>query len=87
MRNTVAVLALLPVNALAVGYGWLAAGMTGWAANADGEGEPYEPPLAELGTACGAVVIIGVALWCARLRRAAVFQAVPLLPLVALMTG
>jgi hypothetical protein len=84
-RNTVAVLALLPVNALAVGYGLLAAGMTGWAA--DWDQEPYEPPLPELATACGVAAAIGAALWWARLRRAAAFQAVPVLALAALMIG
>ncbi|MGW0337396.1 hypothetical protein ACWD0J_37210 [Streptomyces sp. NPDC003011] len=84
-RNTVAVIALTPVNALIVGYGLLAAGMTDWAANWDDE--PYRPPLAELGTVSGVVAAIGVALWWARLRRAAAFQAVPLLVLVLLMSG
>ncbi|MDX3243735.1 DUF6234 family protein [Streptomyces sp. ME18-1-4] len=82
-RNTVTAIALLPVNALAVGYGWLAVGMTGWAAAYDDE--PAEPPLTELGTACGLVVTIGVVLWLARLRGAAVFQAVPALLLALLM--
>jgi hypothetical protein len=83
MRNFVAALALLPLNALLVGYGWLAAGMTGWAASWDEEA--YEPPLTELGVACGVVVALGVALWVGRLRGAAVFQSVPLLVLVLLM--
>jgi hypothetical protein len=74
---------IIAANALAVGYGWLAAGMTGWAASFDDE--PYEPPLAELGTTCGVVAAIGVALWLARLRGAAVFQVVPLLLLALLM--
>ncbi|MDH6215424.1 hypothetical protein M2283_002728 [Streptomyces pseudovenezuelae] len=83
MRNFVAALALLPLNFLVVGYGWLAAGMTGWAANWDEQ--PYEPPLTELGVAAGVVAAVGVALWVARLRGAAVFQTVPLLVLVLLM--
>jgi hypothetical protein len=83
-RNIIAVLGLLPVNIMAVGYGWLAAGMTGWAASYDDE--PYEPPLAELGAACGVVAVIGVVLWVARLRGAAVFQVVPLLMLAMLMS-
>jgi hypothetical protein len=83
-RNIIAVLGLLPVNTLALGYGWLAAGMTGWAAGHDDE--PYEPPLAELGTICGVVAVIGVGLWLARLRGAAVFQLVPLLMLAMLMS-
>jgi hypothetical protein len=82
-RNVITAIALLPVNALVVGYGWLAAGMTGWAAGYDDE--PAEPPLAELGTACGLVVAIGVVLWLARLRGAAVFQVVPALLLAVLM--
>ncbi|WP_324789771.1 hypothetical protein [Streptomyces sp. H51] len=82
-RNTIAVLALLPLDALAVGYGWLAAGMTAWAAGQDGR--PYHPPLAELGGACAVVAAAGALLWWARLRGAAAFQAVPLLALVALM--
>ncbi|PAZ12190.1 hypothetical protein CLM62_31325 [Streptomyces sp. SA15] len=82
-RNIIAVLGLLPVNILAVGYGWLAAGMTGWAASYDDE--PYEPPLAELGTTCGVVAAVGVVLWLVRLRGAAVFQVVPLLILAMLM--
>ncbi|MEU0966996.1 hypothetical protein ABZ357_16790 [Streptomyces sp. NPDC005917] len=77
------VLALLPVNLLAVGYGWLAAGMTGWAASWDAES--YEPPLTELGAAAGVVAAVGVVLWLARLRGAALCQLVPLLALVALM--
>jgi hypothetical protein len=77
------VLALLPVDFLAVGYGWLAVGMTGWAANWDEE--PYDPPLTELGVAAGVVAAVGVGLWLARLRGAAAFQLVPLLALVALM--
>ncbi|GCB49752.1 hypothetical protein SNL152K_7094 [Streptomyces sp. NL15-2K] len=77
-------LGLLPVNILVVGYGWLAASMTGWAAGYDDE--PYEPPLAELGTACGVVAVIGVLLWVARLRGAAAFQVVPLLMLATLMS-
>ncbi|GGS94105.1 hypothetical protein GCM10010254_12510 [Streptomyces chromofuscus] len=78
-------LGLLPLNTLLVGYGWLAAGMTAWAA---GFGpEPYRPPMAELGAACGGVALIGVVLWWAGLRRAAAFQAVPLLALLALMLG
>ncbi|WP_141312253.1 hypothetical protein [Streptomyces spinoverrucosus] len=84
-RNTLAVLGLLPLNALAVGYGWLAAGMTGWAASFGPE--PYRPPMTELGVACGGVALIGVALWLAGLRRAAAFQLVPLLALAVLMTG
>ncbi|MBA2811780.1 hypothetical protein E0500_031790 [Streptomyces sp. KM273126] len=82
-RNTIAVLGLLPINILVVGYGLLAVGMTGWGATWNED--PYEPPLAELGAACGAVAIIGGALWWARLRRAAAFQAIPLLVLAALM--
>ncbi|GAA3991115.1 hypothetical protein OG252_34680 [Streptomyces sp. NBC_01352] len=82
-RNIIAVLALLPVNALAVGYGWLAVGMTGWAAGFDDE--PYEAPMAELGVTCGVVAAIGVLLWLARLRGAAVFQLAPLLVLGLLM--
>jgi hypothetical protein len=78
-RNTIAVLALLPVNFLLVGYGWLAAGMSAWAANWDED--PYRPPLAELGWPCGVVAAVGVGLWFARLRGAAVFQAVPLVAL------
>ncbi|MEV6166640.1 hypothetical protein AB0L99_00245 [Streptomyces sp. NPDC051954] len=84
-KNTFAVLALLPVNAMLVGYGWLAAGMTDWAANWDGE--PYRAPLAELGTACGVVAAIGAVLWWGRLRRAAAFQLVPLLILSIPMLG
>ncbi|MGW3289585.1 hypothetical protein ACWDR3_33580 [Streptomyces sp. NPDC001002] len=83
MRNFVAALAVLPLNVLLVGYGWLAAGMTGWAANWDEQ--PYEPPLTELGVTCGVVAAVGVALWVARLRGAATLQAVPLLVLVLLM--
>ena len=83
MRNFLAALALLPLNFLVVGYGWLAAGMTGWAANWDEQ--PYEPPLTELGVAAGVVAAVGVALWLSRLRGAAVFQTVPLLALVLLM--
>ncbi|MFD3503016.1 hypothetical protein ACFWWT_29010 [Streptomyces sp. NPDC058676] len=83
-RNIIAVLALLPVNILAVGYGWLAAGMTGWAAGFDDQ--PYEPPLVELGAACGVVAAAGVVLWLVRLRGAAVFQMVPLLVLALLMS-
>ncbi len=82
-RNIIAVLALLPVDIAAVGYGWLAAGMTGWAAGVNDE--PYEPPLAELSMACGAVAVVGVVLWLVRLRGAAVFQVVPLLVLTLLM--
>ncbi|WP_405873262.1 MULTISPECIES: hypothetical protein [unclassified Streptomyces] len=82
-RNTVAVIALLPLDFLVVGYGWLVAGMTGWAANFDEQ--PYDPPFAELGTVCGVVAAVGVVLWCARLRGAALFQAVPLAALLALM--
>lgn len=83
-RNIIAVLGLLPVNILAVGYGWLAAGMTGWAAGHDDE--PYEPPLAELGMTSGVVAALGVLLWLARLRGAAAFQVVPLLMLAMLMS-
>lgn len=84
-RNTIAVLALLPVNAMAVGYGLLAAGMTGWAANWDEK--PYEPPLTELGVAAGVVAVVGVVLWWAGLRRAAAVQLLPLLVLGTLMLG
>jgi hypothetical protein len=83
-RNTIAVLGLLPVDLLAVGYGWLAVGMTSWGASFD-DPSVYAPPLAELWGAAGVVAAVGVGLWCARLRGAAVFQLVPLLALFALM--
>lgn len=83
-KNTVAVCALLPVNFLVVAYGWWVAGWSGWAASWDEQ--PYEPPMTELGTACAVVAAIGVVLLLARLWGAAVFQMVPVLALVALMT-
>jgi hypothetical protein len=82
--NTVAVIGLLPVNVLAVGYGWLAVGMRSWGASFD-EPSVYEPPLAELGAVAAVVAAVGIVLWCSRLRGAAVFQLVPLLLLCALM--
>ncbi|MFI1563754.1 hypothetical protein ACH4ZX_11955 [Streptomyces sp. NPDC020490] len=82
-RNTIAILALLPLDALAVGYGWLAAGMTAWAAGQDGR--PYRPPPAELGGACAVVAAAGALLWWTGLRGAAAFQAIPLLALVTLV--
>ncbi|MEV7883918.1 hypothetical protein ACWD3I_10415 [Streptomyces sp. NPDC002817] len=83
-KNTVTVLALLPVDFLVVAYGWWAAGWAGWAANWNEE--PYEPPMAELGTACAVVAAIGVALLLARLWGAAAFQVIPVLALMALMS-
>ncbi|MDN3020477.1 hypothetical protein [Streptomyces sp. S.PB5] len=83
-KNTVTVLALLPVNFLAVAYGWWAAGWTSWAANWNEE--PYAPPMAELGTACAVVAVIGVALLLARLWGAAAFQMIPVLALITLMS-
>ena len=74
-RNTTAVLVLLPLDALVVGYGWLVATWTD---------EPHEPALAQLGVICGLVAASGVALWAARLRSAAVFQVVPVLVLATL---
>lgn len=83
-KNSITVLALLPVNFLAVTYGWWVAGWSGWAASWDEE--PYEPPMTELGTACAVVAAIGVALLLARLWGAAVFQLLPALALIALMS-
>ncbi|MFF4268549.1 hypothetical protein [Streptomyces sp. NPDC001536] len=83
-KNTITVLALLPVNFLVVAYGWWAAGWSGWAASWNEE--PYEPPMTELGTACAVVAVIGVALLLARLWGAAVFQVLPALALIALMS-
>jgi hypothetical protein len=79
-KNTITVLALLPVNFLAVAYGWWVAGWSGWAASWN------EEPMTELGTACAVVAAIGVALLVGRLWAAAVFQVIPVLALVALMT-
>ncbi|MES5821387.1 hypothetical protein [Streptomyces sp. RG80] len=83
-KNTIAACALLPVNFLVVAYGWWAAGWTSWAANWNEE--PYAPPMAELGTACAVVAAICVALLAARLWGAALFQMVPVVALLALMT-
>ncbi|MFF4252162.1 hypothetical protein ACFY1L_13220 [Streptomyces sp. NPDC001663] len=75
-RNTVAVLVLLPLDALAVGYGWMAVIWTD---------EPHEAPLAQLGVLCGVVAAVGAVLWPARLRGAAVFQFLPVLMLATLL--
>ncbi|MEU6254169.1 hypothetical protein [Streptomyces sp. NPDC047043] len=75
-RNTVAVLVLLPLDAPAMGYGWMA---VVWA------DEPQEAPLARLGVLCGAVAAGGAVLWPARLRSAAVFPLIPVLVRATLM--
>ncbi|RST11186.1 hypothetical protein E2C00_23310 [Streptomyces sp. WAC05374] len=82
LRNAGLILALLPLNALIAGYAFLAVGMEGWAAGKNGEAP--EPPVAELLVCAGLTTGIGVALWPARARGAALFQVVPLLFLALL---
>jgi len=76
VRDVVAVLALLPVDALSVGFGWTA---VIW------QEEPTGTPTGQLAVICALLAVIVAVLWATRLRNAALLQTVPVLMLVWLM--
>ncbi|MFE0425055.1 hypothetical protein [Streptomyces sp. NPDC058953] len=84
-RNTIAALALLPLNVLVVGYGLLAVGMSGWAHGYDGGPSPV--PVRELGYALAVAGVILAGLLLARMWGAAVFQLIPVAILLVMMAG
>ncbi|MET7472862.1 hypothetical protein ABZT17_00665 [Streptomyces sp. NPDC005648] len=76
VRDVVAVLALLPVDALSVGFGWTA---VIW------QEEPGGTPTGQLAAICAVLAVVVAVLWVTRLRNAALLQTVPVLMLLWLM--
>ncbi|WP_371622040.1 hypothetical protein OG245_03325 [Streptomyces sp. NBC_01116] len=72
--NLLVFLALLPLDALAGGYAWLAVGIGGWADAHNGVEATV--PAMELMASCGVPAAAGLALCRGRYRGAAVAQSV-----------